>query len=167
MRESILEKFDYFIFTSNKDLKIEKYKTEDVKIPNFIFYINDLSSLAEYIKYFKNKKILYLNQNDKLLFYSGVPFSPNTFYQIEQISSFGIGSISVNNSFNHELSNFVFSSSSISESDLSKFHYESLYNDIRINNFSCKAQTFIGSLMVLPEEREPEKEQEQEEDGKI
>ena len=163
----ILEKFDYFIFTSNKDLKIEKYKTEDVKVPNFIFYINDLSSLAEYIKYFKNKNILYLNQNEKLLFYSGVPYASNTFYQIEQISSFGIGSISVNNSFNHKLSNFVFSSSSISESDLSKFHYESLYNDIRINNFSCKAQTFIGSLMVLPEELEPEQEQEQEEDGKI
>ena len=36
----ILEKFDYFIFTSNKDLKIEKYKTEDVKVPNFIFYIS-------------------------------------------------------------------------------------------------------------------------------
>ena len=53
----------------------------------------------------------------------------------------------------------------------SSIMYESLYNDIRINNYNCKAQTFIGSLMVLPEEREPkqepEQEQEQEEDGKI
>ena len=74
----------------------------------------------------------------------------------------------INNNFSSTMKHFAsFSSSSISESDLSKFHYESLYNDIRINNYNCKAQTFIGSLMVLPEEREPEKEQEQEEDGKI
>lgn len=153
----ILEKFDYFIFTSNKDLKIEKYKTEEIKIPNFIFYINNLYNLADYIKYFKNKKILYLNQNDKLLFYSDILFEKNTFYQIEQIEKHGIGAISAENCFNHILCNFVFSSNSIS--DLSKFHYESLYNDIRINNFNCKTQTCIGSLMSIPKE--------QEEDGKI
>lgn len=153
----ILEKFDYFIFTSNKDLKIEKYKTEEIKIPNFIFYINNLYNLDDYIKYFKNKKILYLNQNDKLLFYSDIPFEPNTFYQIEQIENYGIGTISVENCFNHTLCNLVFSSNSIS--DLSNFHYESLYNDIRINKYNCKTQTCIGSLMSTPKE--------QEENGKI
>lgn len=157
----ILDKFNYFIFTSNKDLKIEKFTNGDIKIPNFIFFINDLSNLADYIKYFRNKKILYLNQDDYLLFFNErLPLEKNSFYQIELTEKLGIGCVSFDNVFNPAIGNFIFSSEI--NFDLSKFHCESLYNDIRTNNCGCKAQTCIGSL-----KKGPKPPKEQEEDGKI
>ena len=114
--------------------------------------LSSFASLPSSIRTIVSESILYISSNFVTLFF-------NVFISCNTLVDFSVSC--------HKSLSFVFSSSSISESDLSKFHYESLYNDIRINNYNCKAQTFIGSLMVLPEEREPEQEQEQEEDGKI
>lgn len=150
----ILEKYRYFIFTSNKDLKLEIFIKNDEKIPNFAFYIEDINELFLYQAIFKNKIILYLNNDDEIVLHNNIPMDSNTLYQIESIHNIlKPDGISANNMFNHKINNFVFDFNSI---DFSKIHTNSLYTDIRNNMINCKTQTFIFSLN-----------EEQEENGKI
>lgn len=144
--DSILKKYNFFIFTSNKDLKCKFFVERGLEIPNFYFYIKDISELENYKEIFKDKVILYLNSNDIINIGLELPKDENFIYRIERYNTARLFDSAYEPKYDNDIDNFlVYTDNGVNFLNL---HTNSIYTDLQKENIILMPQTYIFSLML-------------------